>query len=675
MPRSAAGKAQREQKLSAASAWKRGHTGGRGKGKFRGGGGGRGGWDRREDDDGVHGGHGGAQRHSDTTTTGTGYSSESNDPITAVPFGDAYQALLASLAGGDEEADDEFADALAAGQEEDEDEDESEEEEEDDGEDKGEDEGNAKSFQKPGVNKSEGNSQGSDGSESDDADADEKMTDAPPEPLDDDEAAAASGDEEDLIDDDDEEDDNGGVTKGITGDSKTKTETDNEATHGLAVHLRRIVNAKVVDTLKSAPFKFKPVKKFEAVRGGSVVSTIHLSVSTSKGKKTSGKKDTETGRWEFDETARGVSLGSEQSSDVPIASLLEPLPPAPPNLPTKLKERWNAVVDPVSYEESQKKQKVGLKQVTVEAKKKGSGVKAAIELEKAKIAERLQKAPPAPFTSQIQKEFYSVLSTYADITFTERAPPGSCSTGTSSTSGQKIDESDRRGGDDAMNTHTGKSDQIMDAYLLHAVAHVMRTRRRITKNNESLLRRAKAEEQARDVKKHAERVARAQQAEAAKDTAKGEKDDLTETQEPPAPYVRKNLLPGQKNRVIVTDDVPRDQGFARPTVLILVPMRNIAGRVVRRLLELCPAAHGRADAVSKLERFADDFGLDDELLDQEEDRKRKKKNLWVPTDHTQLFKGNTDDHFRLGVKVTKASVRLYVDFFGSDILIASPLGK
>jgi hypothetical protein len=48
---------------------------------------------------------------------------------------------------------------------------------------------------------------------------------------------------------------------------------------------------------------------------------------------------------------------------------------------------------------------------------------------------------------------------------------------------------------------------------------------------------------------------------------------------------------------------------------------------------------------------------------------------WVPDDHTQLFRGNTDDHFRLGIKVTKASVRLYVDFFGSDILVASPLGK
>ena len=99
--------------------------------------------------------------------------------------------------------------------------------------------------------------------------------------------------------------------------------------------------------------------------------------------------------------------------------------------------------------------------------------------------------------------------------------------------------------------------------------------------------------------------------------------------------------------------------------------------MVRRLLELCPAAHGRADSVSKMDRFADDFGHGDGSDDEEveQSRRRKRKNLWVPDDHTALFKGNTDDHFRLGMKITKASVRLYVDFFGSDILIASPLGK
>ena len=108
-------------------------------------------------------------------------------------------------------------------------------------------------------------------------------------------------------------------------------------------------------------------------------------------------------------------------------------------------------------------------------------------------------------------------------------------------------------------------------------------------------------------------------------------------------------------------------------------MRNIAGRAIMRLLELCPAAHGRNDAVNKLERIEEDFlaydGSDSEdEVEDEHGNKKKKYKPFVPDDHKALFKGNTDDHFRLGLKLTKASVRLYVDFFGADIIFASPLG-
>ena len=130
---------------------------------------------------------------------------------------------------------------------------------------------------------------------------------------------------------------------------------------------------------------------------------------------------------------------------------------------------------------------------------------------------------------------------------------------------------------------------------------------------------------------------------------------------------------------VIEDDLPRDQGFVRPTVLFLTPMRNIAGRAIMRLLELCPAAHGRNDAVNKLERIEEDFlaydGSDSEdEVEDEHGNKKKKYKPFVPDDHKALFKGNTDDHFRLGLKLTKASVRLYVDFFGADIIFASPLG-
>ena len=167
------------------------------------------------------------------------------------------------------------------------------------------------------------------------------------------------------------------------------------------------------------------------------------------------------------------------------------------------------------------------------------------------------------------------------------------------------------------------NDETLDAVCLHVIDHVTRTRNRVMKNNESLAKKAKA---------------------------------------------------GTK---VLEDDLPRDQGFVRPTVLFLTPMRNIAGRAIMRLLDLCPAAHGRNDSVNKLERIEEDFlayeGSDSEEED-EEPRGKKKFKPFVPADHKALFKGNTDDHFRLGLKLTKASVRLYVDFFGADIIFASPLG-
>lgn len=121
-------------------------------------------------------------------------------------------------------------------------------------------------------------------------------------------------------------------------------------------------------------------------------------------------------------------------------------------------------------------------------------------------------------------------------------------------------------------------------------------------------------------------------------------------------------------------DEYRDQGFARAKVLILLPFRQSALRCVEVMIRLLgAAAHGDAAddgepdffQVMNRRRFHDEFGWDSEdpvarLLDR-------------PADFRALFAGNTDDKFRLGLKVTKRSLKLFTSFSQSDIIIASPL--
>ncbi|KAM8737264.1 U3 small nucleolar RNA-associated protein 25 homolog [Acanthopagrus schlegelii] len=111
-------------------------------------------------------------------------------------------------------------------------------------------------------------------------------------------------------------------------------------------------------------------------------------------------------------------------------------------------------------------------------------------------------------------------------------------------------------------------------------------------------------------------------------------------------------------------DEPRDQGITRPKVLILVPFRGGALRVVQTLISLLETK-GRKIVVNNKKRFKEEFG---------EEAEDKPPNLQRPEDYSAIFSGNVDDHFRIGISIVRSSMRLYSPFYSSDIIIASPLG-
>lgn len=121
-------------------------------------------------------------------------------------------------------------------------------------------------------------------------------------------------------------------------------------------------------------------------------------------------------------------------------------------------------------------------------------------------------------------------------------------------------------------------------------------------------------------------------------------------------------LKASKKNVVVTDDF-RDQGFVRPRVLIVLPFRDSAYKVINMLIDLLNP-EGKASTVN-YNRFVDEFTGDSLHFP-----KRNPK----PEDYEQTFCGNTEDTFRIGISLTKKSMKLYAPFYSSDILIASPLG-
>ncbi|KIY53624.1 DUF1253-domain-containing protein [Fistulina hepatica ATCC 64428] len=110
-----------------------------------------------------------------------------------------------------------------------------------------------------------------------------------------------------------------------------------------------------------------------------------------------------------------------------------------------------------------------------------------------------------------------------------------------------------------------------------------------------------------------------------------------------------------------------DQGFTRPSVLILLPFRSFA---LDWFHALVTHASGPKVQIENQARFLSEYGLPPGA----EDKLASAPPGTYAEDHVEVLKGNTDDNFRVGVKITKKSMKMFADFYGCDIIMASPLG-
>ncbi|KAI3382961.1 hypothetical protein SNEBB_003123 [Seison nebaliae] len=116
----------------------------------------------------------------------------------------------------------------------------------------------------------------------------------------------------------------------------------------------------------------------------------------------------------------------------------------------------------------------------------------------------------------------------------------------------------------------------------------------------------------------------------------------------------------QKDDKIIDENEVRDRGIMKPTKLIKMLNSNRKEPI----------------EVANKKRFIEEFSPTPGDLKRMENNSRRDRGLkyYRPKDFNEIFDGNIDDHFRIGIKIEKSSMKLYSSFYSANIIIASPLG-